>query len=86
MTEPILPIIHLNGTARSTLITDRHNAHRDLERARMALAICAPNGRDYYLEPGLLEKAQEQHNRRLAVLDGLIDEVWCEILAITESE
>jgi cell division protein FtsB len=44
----------------------------------------APNGRDYYVEPGLLQKAEEQHRRRLQVIHDLREELETEVQQLDE--
>lgn len=75
-TEVIAPIIHLNGTSKERLLDALGEAYNAIKvTAYDALRETAPNGRDYYLQPGLLEKATAQHLRRLAVLDELAAEI-----------
>jgi hypothetical protein len=68
----IVPIVHLNGTSREELVRVRVEAHRVLEDAYAALKRMAPNGRDYYPVPGLMDRAVEQHSHRLSVIGELI--------------
>ena len=75
----IHPLCHLNGTGRDTLIAQREAAYSALTAAIRAFKAMAPNGRDYYVEPGLLEQALEQHDRRLRALTDLQDELEAEL-------
>lgn len=84
MTEIILPVIHLNGTAADRLITDLQDAADALDKAYAALKETAPNGRDYYTVPGLMPKAEAQHRRRLLAVDELKTELESAILAIDD--
>lgn len=76
--EPVLvaPIVHLNGTSKERLLDALGEAWNALTvTAYDALKETAPNGRDYYPVPGLLEKATDQHMRRLKALDELAEEI-----------
>ena len=76
----VLPICHLNGTARSALVEQRMNFLNGLYVAQKALAEMSPNGRDYYPVPGLLEKAVKAQERRTRILKMLYQEVETEVL------
>ena len=80
--EIILPIVHLNGTSPDSLIEEREVAFRGLYDAYAAMRQMAPNGRDYYPEPGLLERAIEQHDRRLRAIHDLQSELEYEVKMI----
>lgn len=71
----VLPIVHLNGTSRETLQDTRSETYRALDDALSALKRMAPNGRDYYVSPGLMEAAQKQHERRMQAITDLMDEI-----------
>lgn len=77
--EIIAPIVHLNGTSKGALVDQRCDAYAAIGEAIQALKKAAPNGRDYYFEPGLMDKALVQHLRRLQVLTDLQDELEAEI-------
>ena len=77
-TPLVLPIVHLNGTSRQELIEQRSIASIAIVQAIGALQGMSQNGRDYYPEPGLMEKAQAQHRRRLQTLKDLQDEIMSE--------
>ena len=78
-----LPIVHLNGTGQLELIQQRIGVHKALEAAYRTLKKMAPNGRDYYpAGPAAMEAAIEQHQRRMLVLDGLMNELEYEIHAL----
>ena len=47
-----LPIVHLNGTARETLVEQREAIWEAANNLIEAMKQAAPNGRDYYLTPG----------------------------------
>jgi len=79
MKNIIFPIVHLNGTSPEELIDLRENVYGKIRELRDEIKKMGPNGRDYYPEPGLLEKAQIQHFARLAVLDILAEGIESEI-------
>jgi hypothetical protein len=80
--EIVLPIIHMNGTSAKSLIEERNMAYNALQEAYGFLKHMAPNGRDYYPEPGRMEKATAQHLRRLSVIHDLMNELEFEIAEI----
>ena len=84
MTDLILPVVHLNGTSRDELIEQRITFGQALRAALDALAKAAPNGRDYYVEPGRLEAATAQFQRRADTLRALLKETEAEIEALDE--
>ena len=84
MADPILPIVHLNGTSRAALIDQRVEAGRAVREALDKLHEMAPNGRDYFLKPGLFEQARAQHERRAAALRALFNEIEAEYLALDD--
>ena len=48
MASPTLPTIHINGTARQTLLDHYNDAYRALLTAHAAFAEIEFNARDYY--------------------------------------
>ncbi len=61
MTNPTLPIIHLNGTSRQMLSDGYLNAHRKLLEAINAFSEIEFNPRDYYVDgPDRWPRAREQ--------------------------
>ena len=74
-----LPIVHLNGTSAAELVRVRSDAYDAIQAALEAMRHVAPNGRDYYPEPGRMEIAQEQHERRCRVLANIMAELEWEI-------
>lgn len=86
MADLVLPIVHLNGTSRGSLISDRRDVVEALDTARQALANAAPNARDYYPEPGRFEKAVEQHARRMKNLWDLEAEIQAEVEALVDPQ
>ena len=85
MTSIILPIVHLNGTSKGALIESRSNVYDALRQVLDVMREMAPNGRDYYPQPGLMEKALEQHHRRGKVIADLMTELEQEIAGIEEA-
>lgn len=73
--ELVLPVVHMNGTGKQALLEQREAVYRALREVEKALCQMSPNGRDYYVVPGSLEKAQAQHARRLAAIGALMDEM-----------
>jgi hypothetical protein len=78
----ILPIIHLNGTSKESLLEMRERLYAALGDAEKALCAMVPNGRDFYPSPGLMDQAVSQHQRRLKMLGSLIAEIEQETIAI----
>jgi hypothetical protein len=75
----VLPIIHMNGTSACDLVRVRDEAYLKIQEALESMRQVAPNGRDYYPEPGRMVKAEEQHRRRCRVLSDLLEELDEEI-------
>ena len=80
----IAPIIHLNGTSAEHLLNHLFDAYNGLQDAYERLKLCAPNGRDFYPEPGRMDKAEAQHRRRLQTVHDLMNELEREIELIQE--
>jgi hypothetical protein len=78
----VVPFIHYNGTSANQLIENLLAVSHALNNAYAALKSAAPNGRDYYPEPGRMEKAIAQHTARMRYLDTLQESVSAEIEAI----
>ena len=80
----VLPVIHSNGTAATTLIDDRSDCLEAFRELANHLNRLAPNGRDYYPIPGRMELATAQHVRRVNTLDKLMREIQDERNAICD--
>ena len=80
--KPILPIIHQNGTHPDSLIEALSRFRWYVATAQEKIGTISPNGRDYYPDPGRMDLAVEQHQRRSKVLTDLIAELDAEILGI----
>ena len=72
------PSIHLNGTSANWLRETYARALWAVQDAKKALAECAPNGRDYYVQeatPGLGKdascEAMDEHRARAQMLDSI---------------
>lgn len=75
----IMPMVHLNGTSKDELIRLREDVYSKLQEVYDSLRQMAPNGRDYYLIPGAMTLATEQHLRRLSLIGELSSEIEQEI-------
>src|SRR5262249_8664589 len=82
----ILPIVHSNGTSRERLIEQRCEAANALQKALEALQAMCPNGRDYYPQPGLWEKAEQLHRGRMRLLAGIYNAIQAEAEALADQE
>lgn len=80
----VVPIVHLNGTSKDSLLEMREAFYSKLRDAERGLREMAPNGRDYYLVDGLFEKAMVQHKRRMDMLKKLFDEIEYECRYIND--
>ena len=82
--KPIIPIIHQNGTHPDRLVEALSDFHDGLYQLCDLLGSISPNGRDYYPQPGLMDAAVAQHQRRSKVLTDLAAEIVAEIEGIQE--
>lgn len=72
-----LPTIHLNGTDAQSLFDNYYAALHAVLAAKEALAQCAPNGRDYYVQKtdsgdwtdAPTNEAIAEHRARMAALE-----------------
>ena len=81
-----IPLVHLNGTSRSSLIAQRMGVYKALHAAIEALADACPNMRDYYPRPGTWEPARDEHAARMQTLWAMYAEIVAEIIALQEEE
>ena len=58
MPNPILPLIHHNGSGADSLLKNAKNTHDALKNAVMKMLDSQPNGRDYYPLPDLPDGRQ----------------------------
>ena len=86
MTRPdvITPIIHLNDDRRETLLEQLKRACLAVGDAMEALRQCAPNGRNYYPEPGRMQRAEAQHQTRMEHLLAVYTSLEAEAIQIDE--
>ena len=80
--NPIIPIIHQNGTHPDRLMEALSDFHDALYHLCQQLGSISPNGRDYYHQSGLMDAAVAQHQRRFRVLTDLSKEIVAEIEGI----
>jgi hypothetical protein len=80
----VVPIIHMNGTSADRLCEALSDAYYAASKLMDALKQCAPNGRDYYPMPGLMEKAVEQHGARMQSVTDLQTAIEKEIEGIMQ--
>jgi hypothetical protein len=73
--NPIMPIIHVNGTSAKDLRDAYLLAMEAVEAAREALRKIEFNARDYYPVDGLWKKARAEMVHRHEVLQDLKDEL-----------
>jgi hypothetical protein len=74
--EIMVPMVHLNGTSKQSLLDQYENAIKALEDAKDVLLKSAPNGRDYYPKgPDAYEIARKQHYSRTAKINQVINEL-----------
>lgn len=78
----VVPFIHYNGTSPEQLKENLLKVSQALRDAYDALKEAAPNGRDYYPEPGRMDLALEQHHARMRYLDTLQESIDAEVEAI----
>jgi len=78
----VSPIVHLNGTSRGSLLAALEDAYLAVSNAMDTLRQCAPNGRDYYPDPGRMPKAEDQHRSRGEYLKAVLDSIEAEVAAI----
>jgi hypothetical protein len=83
-TGVVTPFLHSNGTSKKELLDLRKAAYRALIPVAGALKRMAPNGRDYYPDPGRMERAVAQHTRRIEVVRALMEELEQEAIAIDQ--
>jgi hypothetical protein len=79
-----LPIIHLNGDRKDTLIRQLEAAYDALSAAYDVLKDCAPNGRNYYPAPGRMDDALAQHRARQDAVAGVMASLESEIAGIQQ--
>ena len=78
----VTPIIHPNGDSAEVLLTNLKEAFRAVRAAIEAVYSCAPNGRNYYPEPGRFKRALVQNDERLAKLLAVKQSIRDEAIAL----
>jgi hypothetical protein len=74
--EIMVPMVHLNGTSKQSLLDQYENAIKALEDAKDVLLKSAPNGRDYYPKgPDAYGVAFNQHITRVGKISSIINEL-----------
>lgn len=83
----VLPVVHLNGTGRDTLIEDRMEIANALRAVLSVMEKAGPNMRDY---PSTADPyvswpaAAAQYQRRLKVVSDLLGEIEYEMERLSE--
>jgi hypothetical protein len=80
----VTPIIHLNGDRKETLIENLERCYCAVSDAIEALRRCAGNGRNFYPEPGRLERYEAQHMLRMEHLMAVYRSIEAEAIAIDQ--
>ena len=79
-----LPIVHDNGTSKQSLLDSRDDVYDALRAVLERLRDMAPNGRDYYPDPGRMERAVELHRARGQYVLDLMTAIEAEMDAIND--
>lgn len=86
----IVPIVHLNGSSRASLVEGYCNAGVAVSEALKLLGETCPNGRDYYIADSVQRErfklAQAQHEERVARLRSVLRELGALADAVEDSE
>ena len=80
----VTPIIHLGGYRLSTLTAQLDTVTEAVRDALDCLRDAAPNGWNYYLEMGRLQRAEDQHRIRIQILTAVLESLEAEHLALLE--
>ena len=82
-----LPVIHLNGTSRETLVAEYQSALDAVREARAALAKVTVNGRDYYpIGEWAIDAAIEEHQRHQRALHDVAEHLGRVLWHLTDME
>jgi hypothetical protein len=72
-TDYPLPLIHLNGTGRDTLLQEYRDALTAARAAHRAFAATTCHGRDFYpLHPGAFAEARDRRDLHMFQLNDLL--------------
>jgi hypothetical protein len=78
MQDTIIPIIHLNGTSKESLLDGYVEVYKALKFSVDKLYDAAPNGRDYYVHRDgekAFRKARKQHEDRINKIQLVMNEI-----------
>ncbi|HEY5865107.1 MAG TPA: hypothetical protein VI542_06075 [Candidatus Tectomicrobia bacterium] len=82
MSDIITPIIHPNGDSKETLLANLEHAYHAVREAMEALRDCSPNARNFYVQPGRMQKAEAQHRERQEHLQAVLTSLEAEAIQI----
>lgn len=83
--EIVMPVLNLNGTSKHALLELQLEALSALHKARSAMAMAAPHGRDYQTAPeGTWLAAVRQHRARMELVMKLENEITAIAEAISD--
>ena len=72
----IAPVLNLNGTSTTTLLSEYVQAAHAVRQAINAVQNITVHGRDFQTaEPGLYAKARDEQVERLRKLESVLDEI-----------
>jgi tRNA isopentenyl-2-thiomethyl-A-37 hydroxylase MiaE len=77
-----VPVVHMNGDRRETLLDNLECAYMAVRTAMDALRQCTPNGRNAYPVPGLMVKLEAQHRERQEHLMAVYKSLEAEAIAL----
>jgi hypothetical protein len=84
MSDPMYPVIHLNGTSAEELMAQLEDAVSALRAALRAMEGAEPNGRDY-LDPSFYKIARAEHVARLGLVQGVKQELGRIYAAVSDA-
>lgn len=85
LAEVVLPIVHMNGDTKSTLIGNLVQAYKALRAAQKALADGCPNARNYYPIPGRYDLARAQYLARQDQIEAVMRSLVAEVEGINKT-
>lgn len=69
-TNPVIPLVHLNGTAKKDLLHQYGQAYTAVRNAHYAMCAASPNARDYYpIDSAAYEAARSEYWRQAGKLE-----------------
>jgi hypothetical protein len=82
-----VPTIHYNGTSKDELIAQLAASAGALRQAMSTMEKACPHPRDYYIQHAAVwPLARGEHDRRVARVRGVLDEIYEILDAIYEQE